>query len=167
MINNKIAKIFPPGLVGLGYVIGVAGIITILQQSPISILLIALAIFMTTSTKGILLDPDKKRFKEYQQIFGVKFGSWESMDEFPDIVILKKNLSSKVTTYFTASEGIISESTVFDICLANKSHHKKIEAARIKNLEKAKELANEYAAKLNKEVKPYNPVISARSRARR
>lgn len=165
--DNKISKVFPPGMVVIGYVLAATGLYAFVMINMLSGLLVPVGLLFATSVNGVLLDPTSRRMKQYTRYFGVKAGNWEPVSPYPDLVILRRRLKSEATSYWSGSRGEISDNTYFDVCLADQSHRKKIEIVRLKGEDIARKKADEIAAAFGLEVKPYSPVISARSRARR
>jgi hypothetical protein len=154
-------------MVAIGYLLVVVGLYAFVMINIFSGLLVIVGVFLVTSINGVLIDPVKKRIKQYSRYFGIKAGNWESLEPYPDLVILRRQLKSEATSYLTGSKGEITNDLYFDVCLANPSHRKKIEVNRLKGEEPARKSAEELAKLFGLEIKPYNPVISAKTRARR
>ncbi len=68
------------------------------------------------------------------------------------------------TVYSRSQIATTDINTYYDINLMNKSHRKKVILSRLKGVEEA---AKELCLELDLEYTKYNPVISAKTRARR
>ena len=96
MYNRKLKSFFPPGSkvsAGLILIIGLTAIYDGLQGDNVY-LLIGLAIsvisvFMITANKGIIINFNRRIFKNYWGLVGLKFGSWGSLPEIEKVAFTK------------------------------------------------------------------------------
>lgn len=66
------------------------GIAAIVQGYPVyGAIAITVGILPLFSVTGAQTDPEKKRFREFTGLFGIKVGRWYSYEEFPELVVLK------------------------------------------------------------------------------
>ncbi len=163
MKNFTTGKLFSKPLIFTGYLLMLLGILGIV--SYVGLVLILVGFVASFSTTGVDLDISNKRLKEYSKIFGYKWGDWVSYEDYPYIAVLKRMESS--TVYSRAQIATTDTSTYYDINLMNKSHRKKVILSRMKGVEEAEKAAKELCLELDLEYAQYNPVISAKTRARR
>lgn len=166
IINNNLGKAFPPAMVFAGFVLIAFGIYIISQGSWLGILIVLPGGFIALTNTGIMIDPANNRYKGYTTIFWIKTGSWKSLDDFPDMTVLRSNIS---TTAFSMGNrpSTTSKETYYDICLLTDSHLRKLLIKRCRDFETAKVEITKLAETLGKRKTNYNPLISSSSRAKR
>ena len=166
MIDNEIDNFFPPAVKSIGYVSMFFGML-FLFASPLIGLGMALGGTVVAFLKsGVQIDKESKRVRDYTGLFHFKMGTWEPMDGFSDITVLRKRIT---TTAFSRANRptTTSDEEVFDICLTDKSHRRKRIIQRLENADVASRRAEELGEILQVKYGPYNPEISAATRARR
>lgn len=166
MIDNEIGNFFPPAVKSIGYVFMLIGIL-LLFVSPIIGLVMALAGTIVAFLKsGVQIDKTSNRVRDYSGLFNFKTGSWETMDGFSDIAVLRKRIS---TTAFSRANrpATTSDEVVFDICLMDNSHRRKRVIERLTDMDAASTRASQLGEMLQFNYGPYNPEISAATQARR
>lgn len=167
MIHNKFGRSWPSGLVFVSYFVLVLSIPVAFGNPILAVFLFIGATFFGFTSSGILLDPATRQYMDYTKFFGVfRQGKWESLEPWPYLTILRKNFSSTIQSAGNVTSTTNTE-TVFDICLLNHNHRKKMVIQRMKNYEKAKAEATILAGKLGVEESGYSPQISEATRARR
>lgn len=166
MIDNRIGKFFPPAIRTIGYVFLVVGILLMLDNPLLGLALALLGTTIVFIKSGIQIDPENKRLKEYTGLFGLKIGKWKGMEEFTDVSILQKRIVSTAISRANRP-ATTSDEIVYDVCLLNKSHRKLQVVHRLTDKNKSIEEASQLAKVLNLKYGPYNPEISAATRARR
>lgn len=163
MIDLKTGKLFSKPLIFAGYILMLLGLLSIV--SILGIILLLIGILISFGTTGVSIDPTGKRLKEYSRVFGYKWGEWKSYKDYPFIAVLRRKESS--TVYSRSQVSTTELNTYFDINLMNVSHRKKVILTRLKGVDEAEKKAKELCELLEVEYTKYNPVISAKTRARR
>lgn len=124
---------------------------------------IGLSIFL--SIKGILIDVENNRVKEYFNFLFLKIGTWESLDQFQKIILTRTNQSQVLTTRATISTV---NTKTFDIYLCNESFSNEKHLKEFTDYNEAKDFLDKYASFLNlefyDEVAEIRDAISARGR---
>ena len=142
-MDFKVSNFFPPVTRLLGVLIFVIGIIGLVTNG-IQVFFIALIGFaIVFSTKGVSIDVANKKLKEYNNFFFIKFGKWQSLDQFPHITVLeiteKTSLGSHTTLVNSSSREM-----VYRITLLSKDHYQKLLIKQLKD----KDIAHKETEKL-------------------
>ena len=94
MYKRKLKSFFPPGSkisAGLILIIGIMAVYYGLQGDVgyflIGLVISLISIFMITAEKGIIINFELKKYKNYWGLLGLKFGSWESLPEIEKVVV--------------------------------------------------------------------------------
>lgn len=162
IIEIKQGRYFPKPAVLGGYIFLFFGIFSVFDNWPLGLSLLLLGIYLSLTFCGVEIDLNKKLFREYVQYFGIKSGKWIELDKYSDLSILK---SKEKSTIYSRTNIATSDSTIYyDLFLLSKSHRTKILLKRYSNKEEALEEGNNYAIKLDKELKNYNPQGSYRKK---
>jgi hypothetical protein len=128
--------------------------------------------FIFFSTTGVDIDIRKKKIRNYVK-FIFKTGLWVSFDRYPFITIIKLNkftrygggFGGNFRFYGTTGPSVVEENDEIEICLLNKTHHKRITLAVTKDFDDALIKAHSLAKKLEVEFTEFNPVrISERKK---
>ena len=166
MIDNKIGKFFPPAVTVVGYIVLVLGVLSILANPLIGIAVALIGAFVAFAQAGVEIDPNSKQLREYTSLFNIKIGSWESMEPYSDMAVLRKRIT---TTAFSRANrpATTSDDVVFDVCLLDRTHRSKKIVKRLKDEETATQSAAQLAETLGLNYGAYNPEISAETRAKR
>ena len=122
------------------------------------ILLVSLIIF---NTVGIEISGETKMIKQYTRVFGIKFGKWQSVDNYTCISLLNVRMRSR-TYGGSSNRSVQTSSNKTIIYLLNDSHLKKLAIAEAGISE-----AEEISKLLDLPIVKYSPQISSKSRARR
>jgi hypothetical protein len=165
IIDNKIENIAPKTAIYSGYLFIFFGIVGLSSNLFAGLGIIAVGILISFSTSGVQIDPEKRLLKDYTKCFGFKFGKWESIEIYTDIAVLSLRQSS--TTLSRSNRALTEIEKYYDVCLLNSSHRIKMKVKRSKTQDDAIKEARLLAEKLNLNYTDFNPVISARTRARR
>jgi hypothetical protein len=166
MIDNKIGKFFPPAVNAVGYIVLVLGVFSILADPFIGIAVALMGAFVAFAQAGVEIDPNSKQLRAYTSLFSIKKGSWESMEPYSDITVLRKRIT---TTAFSRANrpATTSDDVVYDVCLLDRTHRSKRIIKRLLDEETATKSAAQLAETLGLNYGAYNPEISAATRAKR
>ena len=113
-------------------------------------------IIILLSHVGVLIDPERRRIKEYVWAFFVKFGRWQVLGEGTDILVLQKkrtlgyNLRG-IGPYFRTKES------TYEIYFATPNHLSKVLVCRKYDKEQAYEEARKIGNLMGCELVAYNP----------
>jgi len=155
MIDNKIDKFFPPGVVYIGYALLLFSLPVLISDILIGIALILFGSLLSFTFSGFQIDNVKNKYKEYTNCLGVYFGTWKSLDNYSCLVILTRNLG-----YKTYSRGQVEANTsdkYFEIYLMSENHRLRTLISRFKNKEIAIKKANDLEVRLNFNLETYCP----------
>jgi hypothetical protein len=159
-------KFFPKPMVLLGYIGIVFGVFSLLESWMVGSIYILLSVMLSFNTGSLEIDVENKRLRNYPFLFGLKLGSWSSIKEYTEMAVLRKTISEQ-TFGGRTSVSVTTKDVVYDICIMDSTHRKKLV---IKQFDE-KELAQKELLKLSEllELKPtrYNPVVSQKTRSRR
>lgn len=122
--------------------------------------------FLLFAITGILISNDNKNYKIYISYFGIKFGKWKPLKDYPDLAILKKIVSNRAHSRANVSAET-ARNTFYLICLLTPNHREKIVIAKLKSKEEALKEAPIIASKIGANYTDYNPAISRSTRLRR
>lgn len=165
IIDNKSGKAFVPGIVAGGYAFMIIGIFPFVSFTLGGIIegviIFLLGCFIALSTAGIELDITNKKLNDYWKYFNLfKSHSWKNIQRYPYIAVLKLN---KTYGLFSKSNRAIEISeTKYEVCLLDKSQHKRIQVSSFDSAEDAVDFAKSIADKLKIEYTTYHPETSAR-----
>ena len=102
----------------------------------------------------------------YSGLFGLRMGSWQSLEGFTDIAVLRKRITTTAFSRSTRS-GTTSDDVVFDVCLMDSSHRSKQIVDRSSDEALSIQKAKHLAKTLGLNYGAYNPEISASTRAKK
>lgn len=161
-ITTRINRMMPlPGMI-LGLVLLIIGL-TVLGIA--GIILILLAGIVLTGQIGLELNLNNRTYRAFYAFFGLRFGKWLDLKPYSNIIIMNRNiLSNRNIGLANISYDV---ETHCDVFLANANHRKRLLLQRCENRKNADFAAVDWAMKLDLEYVPYNPQISASTRARR
>lgn len=154
MIDNKIDKFFPLGVVYIGYVLLLFSLPVLISDFLIGVTLILFGSLLSFTFNGLQIDKVKKEYKEYTNYLGVYFGKWKSLDSYSCLVI------TRTLGYKTYSRGQAEANTsdkYFEIYLMSENHRLRILINRFKNKEIAIKKANDLEGRLNFNLETYCP----------
>jgi len=129
----------------------------------IGIVIIISGITLFISIRGILIDFDKKLIKPYLDIFIVKMGTWESLEQY-DKILLKYTSESQTMNSRGNSTNYVTKS--FDIVLTS-NNKKDLIIKEFVNYDKAKSFLVEYSQRLDKESIDTYEIIKERIQERK
>ncbi|MFC2125093.1 hypothetical protein ACFLU5_09800 [Bacteroidota bacterium] len=96
MYKRKLKSFFPVGSKVSAGLILIIGVMAIYYGSKgdmgylfIGLGISLISIFMITAERGIIIDFEIKKYKNYWGLLGLKFGSWKSLPEVEDVVFTK------------------------------------------------------------------------------
>lgn len=163
IIDNKLEKLFPPAASFAGYIILIVGLLIFVYNLIAGLVISVFGGFMSFTYSGIQIDLESRRFRKYICIFGIKHGVWITLNNYPYITILHKNI---VTTAYSRSNrpATTSDENYFDICILNDTQQEKIIIKRLKSKEQAIREVKEFAEKMNVKFVDYNPLRSKKTK---
>ncbi|MCF8370754.1 MAG: hypothetical protein K9H64_03970 [Bacteroidales bacterium] len=86
IIENKLDKSFGSTGSFAGYILLLAGVVTI--RVRIGFLLLILGFFFAFSHTGVQIDTERKRIRFYNNLFGfLKIGAWSKLDKFTSLKV--------------------------------------------------------------------------------
>ncbi|MFK7923317.1 MAG: hypothetical protein AB8H47_15240 [Bacteroidia bacterium] len=109
------------------------------------------AVGLLFSFTAVRVDLKRMRVKHHVNFLGFWFGRWQSMEKYPDIVVLdfKKNYGSLAYRFYSRKES--------SVYLMSRNHLKSIRLDRCFNRFKANDRARKLSLLLNKDYVQYNP----------
>jgi hypothetical protein len=164
MLNFKLAKIFPKPTIYAGYLLILLGGCFFIFQ-PLALGVLLLGIFTSFRFNGIQIDPKKRLYRSYSNIFGMKFGRWESLDDYRKLSVLRRENVYRAYSYSMST--MEERTTYYGIFLVNESQHKKVEIQRHGNMKDATKSAQGLSSKLSLELVQYKPKVSSRNTTKR
>lgn len=160
--------------------IGFFGVVVLMQTSGIMTLLsipfLIAPLLPLFSSWGSEIHLDTNRIREFNSFFGFRFGPWKTMVPYTDIVIqtlhyTKKmggmNSRSGLTIMGIFEPNLTLEKSKTQVFLMTPDHRRKILVAVAKNGKEAVDIALNLSEKTGRNIRPFNPKISAASRARK
>lgn len=170
MINIVHGKLAPPAISYASYLIIIFGVFFLVTLN-IFLMIIGLGftfigVFAAFSKYGILLDLENKKYKLYKGLLGFNQGKWNSLNDYPDLTVLRVNMKSSVSTRYGGA-SISTESYYYNICLLNKSHRSKILIESTQDKDQAYENVKKYAKLLGVNIAKFSPTISEKTRLRK
>jgi len=164
IIDNNLGPVFPPQVMVGGIVFCGFGILVLFQIWYMGVLMIVLGGYVGFGVNGIRIDVAGKRYKSYTKWFGIRNGKWKSMDAYPFVAVVSKQVGLTMVSRGNRSMDF-GEST-YTICLLSKTHRTKVIMRQEDTRKAAENYADFIALILNKMVVQYAPEISAQTRER-
>lgn len=161
----KIGQSFPPTILFVSKLFTVVGLLFLLLIPILGFIILAISTFIWSTSYGFETNKFSGQFREYGRTFGIKWGKWQNLDQFPDMTIL--TLKEGLTVRSRSNVSLTVVENYYGIYLLTSSHRTKILVNKFKDLEEAKDFITPIALSLKKEVVQYNPAISERTRMRR
>jgi hypothetical protein len=159
-------KHFPPSGVFAGYLFLAVGAVALFSNPLVALFPIGTGLFLSFTLLGCEVDLEKKRVREYSRVFWTRQGTWEPMDDFPDMAVMRKTLSHTMYSYYS-NQSIINSEVAYDVSLLTPDHRERITVCRYPDAEHAMKAAKELAQQWNKNFTSFSPPMSAASRRRR
>lgn len=163
-IDNNLGKSLTPNAVFVGYVLIANSFIVFIVNPYFSIAFLLAGGLLSFTSNGVKLDPAEKKYMVYTKCYGFKIGKWKSLEKFPYICILSRQLGS---TAYTRIQSITTKDLYFDVCLLTESHRQNILVKRIQDKDQAMLELGKIVLALNVEPTTYAPLISQRTMERR
>ncbi len=129
------------------------------------LVIMGISSFFIFTPDGVQIDPAKKMYRNYVNLIGIDRGEWKSLQDYPYITILSKNITQTVNVGFVLSNSFTER--LHDICLLNKTHQQKIIIKRVDKIELAKNDIASLSEKMGLTIVNYNPPISVETKAKR
>lgn len=166
ILTHSFGKSFPSSFVFTGYIFILVGIIIVYNNLIVGLITVLIGTFIGFTKSGIQIDPERKLYRKYDSFFGLMRGKWESMQAYKSIALLKYKEES-ATLSRSNRRAVTSSDILFDICLLNENHRKKLPIKRLKSKEEATEDLKKLSTLLGFSISVYKPQISPKSNARR
>jgi len=162
-VDSKFGKSFPLPAVFVGYLFSALGFISIITGNLIiGAIVFTIGTFAAFTSSGILLDPARSNYKVYSKYFGIiKSGSWESLDGFPCISVLRSRKSSTTHNYGVSRSDT---ETSYEITFLSKNHRNKLVFKSVEDPDIAIKEARDIADYIGKELVKFNPKVTSRKR---
>ena len=107
------------------------------------------------SRKGVILDFQNKKIKEYFGILFIKLGKWIDLGKYPNVSVLMINIKS--TGFSRTGLEFTQRNKVYRICFMDKSHRQRLRIKDFKKMESALSSAKVIAESMDMEYVDYNP----------
>ena len=166
IIDKGVGKFFPPATVFVGYAFLAGGIVLFLGNPLIGGGMALIGSFGAFGRSGFQINPEKRVFREYTALFGLRIETWKSLEGFSDVSVLRKKITTKAFSR-TNRSATTSSGTFYEVHLLDSTHLNKHLIIRWTDDELAARDAQQLAATLGFKYGAYDPQISARSKARR
>lgn len=147
-----IGKVGPLGAILVGIFFGLIGLgIMLAGHYLVGSLLVMPSLGAIFSFTAVYYDLKRMRIKHHINFFGIWIGSWKSIWDYPDVVVLSRSKNQKdgVQTLFSRKEC--------SVYLMTANHLKYIQVYRCFDREKANDKARKLSLLLNKDYVQYNP----------
>jgi hypothetical protein len=159
-------KNFPPAGVFAGYLLLAMSVVSVFFNPLVALLPLAGGIFLSFTIQGTELDLENGRIREYTRVYWMDQGTWEPLEHFPDMAVLRKTLSHTMYSYYS-NQRIENSERVFDVCLLTPNHRERLTLCRYPDVEQAREAAAHWAEVIGSNLTTFDPVVSEASRRRR
>ena len=164
MIHFSHGKIFRHSLrFWLLLVISLAGIL--LTGQFFALLFTLLAVWGLTATRGVLLRASDRYMKRYYGVFGLKFGTWETLEGHTDVFWIREHRTGLQESY--AAQNRTYEEYAWVLCLGDATHRKKIPLARAESKKEFDDKLDALVRDFNLKLTTYSPAISKKTRERK
>ena len=130
--STKHDSFLPSGAKILGGAIGFLGLFAIIPNPILGLALLTGGVFAVCSDQGSDFKPKEKLYRYYIGIFGLHFGRWESYQNYPDMALLSKRMTT--SSFSRTNRQTDQTETAHELYLLSSDHRKKILAFVYKNL---------------------------------
>lgn len=163
-IDNNLGLVFPqPVLIG-GVIFIVMGLFVMFEIWYFGILMMVMGSYVVLGMNGARIDVEGRRFKSYSKWLWIRSGQWKSMDPYPYVSVLSKQIGLTLASRGNRTMDI-GEIT-YIVCLLSSTHRTKVIIRQEDTRRAAENYADFIALKLNKMLVQYAPEISAQTRER-
>lgn len=121
-----------------------------------TVLILVVAALVLFSIPGIEVDPEKRQYKNYLQVFFLKIGVWKSYDSYTDILLLRYK-ESNARPMDSGKELPGSGRVIYETYLARPNHFDMILLRQTRSKVEGEKAANELAHYLGLPWVQYNP----------
>ena len=134
--KNKLDKSFGPSGTFAGYIIFIAGLIATYSNLA-GLILVVIGAFVGFSSTVALVDPDKKRIKFSNNLFGfIQTGKWIAIEPTMKLGIKESNITW--TTFSRSNRSIDMINKDFRVVLCDTDENEIMEIRKNDSLEEAK-----------------------------
>ena len=156
----------PIGLIKIGFLILIV-VISYPTENPLIISSVVLIGSLGLGfSYGIQLDNQNNTFRQFNSFLGIKYGPWQSLNDFDSIYIVKRTIRSSTNAGFLVSTSSFTNEQ-FEIYISDKSQLKRVLIKTFKSEEDAKALAISFEEKFKLKLTDYQPKLSQKSRLRK
>jgi len=156
----------PIGLIKIGFLILIV-VISYPTENPLIISSVVLIGSLGLGfSYGIQLDNQNNTFRQFNSFLGIKYGPWQSLNDFDSIYIVKRTIRSSSNAGFLVSTSSFTNEQ-FEIYISDKSQLKRVLIKTFKSEEDAKALAISFEEKFKLKLTDYQPKLSQKSRLRK
>ena len=156
-LQYKHGKESPGGVTILGVLMIAFGVLLFLFEGYYlgGSALFAIGLAIVISYSGIIIDLEKNRYKNYVWVFGLKIGKWNELNNYRDLLVLRRKSS---TGYNLRGMTMQSLSSVeYELLFANSNHIHQILICKYNDKEAAYEEAGKLEYLTQRELVQYNP----------
>ncbi len=146
IIENKLDKSFGSTGSFAGYILVLAGIVTI--RTRIGFLLIIIGGLLGFSHSGVQIDTDKRKIRFFNNLFGfIKIGAWTKLEKFSSITISEHKRKERA---FSRGNRVLDiEHRDFRVFLISQKKQERIAVKKCKSQQEAIQSANELGLQLS------------------
>ncbi len=153
IFKNKQEKIFGPSGSFAGYILMLAGVLTI--HRVIGIIPLSIGAIVAFSHYGIIIDTEDNKFKHYLSILGILIGHWISLKNVSEIIIVKRSILYGV--FSQSNREHITRQTSIRLYFYNQAPRIRVNIKSFKFLNEALEYASVLSEHTGLPVKNYVP----------
>jgi len=166
ILTHSFGKSFPASFVFTGYVFLAVGIIVMFNAPIVGIIVALIGAIIAFVKSGVQINLSDRSYRNYDSFFGIMRGKWQSFDKYSFITLMKMKESS-ATLSRSNRRAVTSSDILFDICLLNENHSKKLSIKRLKNEKSGLDSLEELSQQLKLPKAEYKPPMSKRTMVRR
>ena len=166
LLDFSFGWLHPPNMRYIGFAVMVFVLIIVVTDGELlSLLGFIPAIWLAFRRSGVQVDLLEDTYREYTESFAIKRGKWISMEQYPDMALLRGVEGFKA--YSRAMIELSDSEVVWDIYLLKKDHRSRLILKRCKSKDEGEKLGPELAEQMGKNWTVYSPKLSEKTRARR
>ncbi|WP_127141835.1 hypothetical protein [Flagellimonas marinaquae] len=156
--DYKLEYLFPLMFRIIGVTLTISGVLLLVTfpyriVGGISLFIIGLT--MAFTRKGVILEYENKKIKEYIGLFFIKLGKWKSISTYTDVSVLMMNIKS--TGFSRTGLEFTERSKVYRIYFMDENHRERLRVKDFEKMEIAISNAKVIAKKMEKTFAKYNP----------